>query len=876
MDVLLVAHFHWDREWYRSFQVFRSRLVDAIDAVLDLCAEDPGYRFVLDGQAVVLDDYAEIRPERVDELRALLASGRLTAGPWYVQPDSLLPGGEAHVRNLLLGRRVTQRYGPVSRVAYVPDSFGHPARFPLLFAGFGLGPFVYWRGHGDELDSLGGPGARWVWVAPDGTTVDAWHLGEGYFSAAALDADGDARTTAERLLPLAQRLARAAGGVAVLMQGFDHLPPDRTTPKVAAALADLAGGHVRRGVLDDLRARPMPAGAPRFCGDLVGGRVANLLPGVWSSRMPLKLRNRRCETLLVHWAEPWAAFGALLGLRDERAALDAAWRPLLQNQAHDSIGGCSTDEVHEQMRARYDASEGLARVTVQRVLDRLAGRDDVRNTPWQREQTVTVFNASPHPRTVVARVALEGFPPWRVSVGRFDAHPLELAGLDAAIGFEVDGRPARVVDDDDTSRVRFLGTQRTVDVEFVAEDVPAFGCRTYTLVPAAAVLDEVDDGRTISAGGVSVTVDDDATLSVVLGGRTYRGLFGVEDCVDLGDSYDADPDPPRALTLQSGRVARTRHPSGIERLRVERSFAAEAEDAPLWCAVEATVAPGVPTVAVRVEVDNTWTDHRLRLRFPTGAPVEEFRAATTLGTATRPTHRPEPVDWSHPAPTTFPHQGWIAANGLVVGAPGLPEAEVTPAGEILVTLVRSIGWLARLSCRTRPVPAGPEMRAPGAQTLGTLAAQLALGKCVRDVRDAEIGSWSVLGGPDPKLAPGTSVLALEGDERLELHACKPADDGTGDRGVVVRIVNPTAEPLDATLHWGLGSVTATAVRLDETPAGDATEQHGGTVTVHLPPHAVRTVRCLPVRRIPSAVVRAETRAGSTGAHSHADDGRAER
>ncbi|MDP9333246.1 MAG: hypothetical protein M3Q30_08070, partial [Actinomycetota bacterium] len=58
-EILLVSHFHWDREWYRSFEVFRGRLVDAVDAVLDLLGTDPGFRFVLDGQAIVLEDYLE-------------------------------------------------------------------------------------------------------------------------------------------------------------------------------------------------------------------------------------------------------------------------------------------------------------------------------------------------------------------------------------------------------------------------------------------------------------------------------------------------------------------------------------------------------------------------------------------------------------------------------------------------------------------------------------------------------------------------------------------------------------------------------------------------------------------------------------------------
>ena len=59
---LLVSHFHWDREWYRTFQGYRARLVDAVDRVLALCDADPGFRFLLDGQTVLLEDYLAVRP----------------------------------------------------------------------------------------------------------------------------------------------------------------------------------------------------------------------------------------------------------------------------------------------------------------------------------------------------------------------------------------------------------------------------------------------------------------------------------------------------------------------------------------------------------------------------------------------------------------------------------------------------------------------------------------------------------------------------------------------------------------------------------------------------------------------------------------------
>ena len=160
MDILLVSHFHWDREWYRTFDEFRGRLVDAVDAVLDLVAADPEFRFVLDGQAIVLEDYLAIRPQRREELAAAIGSDRIAAGPWYVQPDSLLPSGEAHVRNLLAGRAVVREFGPVSRVAYVPDSFGHPAQFPQIFAGYSASTPSLWAYCTDATDKalVGGDG----------------------------------------------------------------------------------------------------------------------------------------------------------------------------------------------------------------------------------------------------------------------------------------------------------------------------------------------------------------------------------------------------------------------------------------------------------------------------------------------------------------------------------------------------------------------------------------------------------------------------------------------------------------------------------------------------------------------------------------------
>src|SRR5205085_10349718 len=136
----VVPHTHWDREWYRPYEYFRLWLGHVVDGVIETLEGDPSFTsFTLDGQAIVLEDYLDVRPQNESRLRALLGAGRIEIGPSYVLPDELLVGGEALVRNLLLGRRVCERFGAeTTPVGYLPASSGHPLQMPQILNGFGL------------------------------------------------------------------------------------------------------------------------------------------------------------------------------------------------------------------------------------------------------------------------------------------------------------------------------------------------------------------------------------------------------------------------------------------------------------------------------------------------------------------------------------------------------------------------------------------------------------------------------------------------------------------------------------------------------------------------------------------------------------------
>jgi alpha-mannosidase len=228
--------------------------------------------------------------------------------------------------------------------------------------------------------------------------------------------------------------------------------------------------------------------------------------------------------------------------------------------------------------------------------------------------------------------------------------------------------------------------------------------------------------------------------------------------------------------------------------------------------------------------------------FATGSGDSSCRAATTFGVAERHAGHVDDTGWEHAAPTTWPHQGWLAAGGLAVSAPGFSEGEVGDDGTLAVTLLRAVGWLSRYGLATRPDPAGPGLPTPGAQCPGPFAATVSLfaddAATPAHARAIELGLRAVIGGDAPLVEPGRSLLQLV-PPTLVLSALKPAADGSG---AIVRVLNPTGIETEAELAFGVPIASASAVGLDEEPLDGEVSADDGTVRVVVPPHGLRSIR----------------------------------
>ncbi len=384
VTIHVISHTHWDREWYRTNQEFRVELVSVVDAVIDALQRQEGfYCFTLDGQAILLEDYLAMRPEQTEIVRTLVRGGNLLVGPWYTQPDEFLVSGESLVRNLQAGTQTAALHGGTMRVGWVPDAFGHIAQLPQILRHFDIDCAALTRGIGNELPEME---TDFVWESPDGSSVFVAHQVQGYYSGGLLGFPyfwgstysriPSVEIAKERLLRLVEPGGKKPRSSHVaLWNGADHLHPEPDLAHTLDRLEEIMPGYriIHSNVPEYARGvrRERPE-LPVVTGELRGSRYHPLLPSILSSRIHLKQRNAAVQRLFERQTEPIAVMASLMAPFAEDAdqmpryyypahALREGWKLLLQNHGHDSIGGCSIDQVHKEMLPRFDQAEQIAR-----------------------------------------------------------------------------------------------------------------------------------------------------------------------------------------------------------------------------------------------------------------------------------------------------------------------------------------------------------------------------------------------------------------------------------------------------------------------------------------------------------------------------------
>ncbi len=915
---VLVSHTHWDREWYLTFPRFRVQLVETVDAVLDQLETDPEFQhFCLDGQALALEDYLDARPENAGRIRALVAQGALAIGPWFILPDEFLVSGESTVRNLQLGHAIAAKFGGAQKVGYLPDTFGHLGQMPQILCQAGIDSFIYWRGHGDEIERLG---LEWWWEAPDGSRVLAINQEEGYVNAAALGHEELWHAHTRRALDpevavrkvgelFAKMGARSRSRTWLLGNGCDHHPPQREFGRMVAALAaaypDTLFTH---GSLTDYVAalrRDIGNDIPAWRGELLGGKTALILSGVWSARMNLKQQNARCQDLLAHQLEPLLAYAHFVHGRPHNTGLvTAAWRELLKNHPHDSICGCSTDQVHRDMLTRYtevtESGEHLISRTLESLVPAFAPQEkDDRTTlitvanplPWRRTEVVerlVVLQPLGYDHDELVLLGPDGKRvPCVIRSRRFLQR---FWGIDYRSELYADDQRTRLETYLDTFADRIIKTDADkdtdlvdcfVEIQFLARDLPPCGHAVFHLTDRApetetATLEVGElvraDGPVLENGRLRVTLHGNGTIDLVdkYSGLEFTGLNRLEDTEDAGDEYDwshcrdtqtlfaDDAVGTVELIEDTGLAASLRARLNFElprSLTIDRT--ARTSDT-VACPVEVTVrlTAGADIAEVTTRFTNHAEDHRLRAWFPTGVRTDTVTSDGQFHLVPRPLQPPRGADWVQPHPGTYPQQDFTAiadagGRGLAVIAAGLPE--IAPRCEptdqtatLQLTLLRAVGWLSRDDFPTRRnTNAGPTIATPEAQCPGDREFRYALAPLTSGTTDLRRRCREFL-DPVPT-RQGVAAGATPGGTLVEVGNPEVAVSAirkhpTRDT-LVVRLWNQTSEAQREILRTPLPVANAWLCDLLEERQEELTDAGGSTTEVALTllPHRIVTV-----------------------------------
>jgi hypothetical protein len=727
--VYVVPHCHWDREWYQPHELFRWRLVQMIDELLDHMEQHPEYRcFNLDGQSIVIDDYLDLRPENEGRLRALIESGRIVIGPWWVQPDEFLPSGESHIRSFQKGIRFAERLGGSLRVGHCADQFGHIAQMPQLMKQLGLTSACLWRGVSDAI-----PGWSFWWEAPDGTRLPVLYLRNSYSSGWRLPKEP------EDLLERVHRQERdlAEGLPAVFMNGTDH---SRMEPHVPAALAAAKdrGYDFKLATLGEYEAAVFVAGIDEVVhhGEMRSPDRSNVLVGVLSARMNIKQRDFEVSGWLEKYAEPLELLNYLHHGPDGTPALRHAWRTLLENSPHDSICGCSVDQTHKEMFPRYDRAEQLARQVAKESMWQIAGRTSVpapgglavfrpvanaaavlrADVPgeWAGADRLLLPDGSPVDLSVVSLVEPEtlvhetGLTAWQamrhldfLREQRYDNHNIE------AMEWELDGRHLKVtttvgpdltvVDEEvvrhevrqiaanDLADTAEIMVRKSARAEIVAVLPPTDCVGAQVLIPHDS--GEGDDPNQ-PADQVPDLQNEFYEITLKKGGKLFiRDWHHDVEIVnaaalvsegDRGDEYNADILPDGLVggwTVVSADYGKTHQalvlaaalevPGGLNKKRTARR---EKRDTVVGAIMEVTLYKGVPRIDFKLTIENNARDHRLRVLFPLPFATETAITENQFHVAER-SLTPPPWNGTSPEqpPTTFPQKTFAAFEGEDVG-----------------------------------------------------------------------------------------------------------------------------------------------------------------------------------------------------------------
>ncbi len=859
----VISNTHWDREWRFPFQKNRQMLVDMIDEVLDILYKEPKYRaFHLDSQSIVLKDYLEVKPHKEKLIKRLVKQNRLLIGPWYILPEEYQVGGENLIRNLLLGHKTCKKYGGVSKIGYSPFSWGQISQLPQLYNEFGIELIMFYRG----VNSLDSKKAEFIWEGADGTKAISsrfstmprynfyfyiyrpvvhnegfydidykWQRGgtpfhfadselydEDYSIINPVDEFFSENITPQVKQIITDQVKDFTTDHVIWMEGHDSSGPNIKTVKIIEEIKkQFPGLNLEHSTLEkyaeslysQLKNKKLKTVRGERRSAQYDLRSGNLYGFTTSARMYLKQKNFEAEKWLQFYAEPFNAFSGLLGRDIKNNSLDIAWDYVIQNSAHDSIGGCSLDEIHDDMMNRYKQSIEISQSVFERAAKQIINSIDtspVESDNRNEDIFITVVNPNNAVRSEVVEAVIDI--PESLDKGGFSITTDDYK----EVVFEVKSKSkVQPVVEQMIDRPLFFNMIR-YNVNLFVKDIPGVGYKTFKVTPINnRRVDIANSPRNlplIENEFLKVKLNANGTFDVydLINNKSFRNLGYIYDEGEAGHAWVNESVKPFVTTLKSKPKITTESLSKLKKevlvqhkLKLPINLSERHKKRPKTKEVKIDLLVSLKHNSKRVDlflkVDNTIESHRMRIMFPTLPAAKYSWGEGQFDVVKREIKHIDSKGWIEQPMYDYPMDHFVDVSdnnhGIAALVKGLKEYEVIDDNQktLAVTLFRAFEYIIQ------PSSTQDYTHQKGAQCLGQQSFELSLYPHKGDWIKGNVYEEALNFNNDPRIIEhGSSAgyLPLSGSflrssNKNILVSCFKESETKKRNQFVLRLYNPT-------------------------------------------------------------------------------------
>ena len=516
-----------------------------------------------------------------------------------------------------------------------------------------------------------------------------------------------------------------------MMNGCDHQPVQRNLSEAIRVANELFPDVTFIHSSFDEYVQAVESALPEQLSTVTGELTSQETDGWYtlantsSSRIYLKQAFQENSNLLEQVVEPLTI---ITGGHNHKDQLTYAWKTLLQNAPHDSICGCSVDDVHREMEVRFAKVNQVGNFVKTNLLNEWKGK--LATQKAQSEHLFTVINTGLHNKVDTVSTIVD------VAVCPFkELHPTEGFKKMAALSLpdyhveDLDGHLVEAEIEDlgasfgytlpkDKFRQPYIARQVRVTIPI---HLAPLSWSSFQLVEGpAAQSDGIFQNGVIDTPFVTVSVDEGITVYDKTTNEAYEDFIQFEDRGDIGNEYiyfqPKGTEPIFAklkgyeILENNARYAKVllKHDltipvSADEKLDAEqrgiiefmkRDAGRSEELTTIPLETEMTIFVDDPQIRFKTRFTNTAKDHRIRLLVKTHNTRPSNDSESIYEVVTRP-NKPA-ASWKNPENPQH-QQAFVSlyddVKGVTVANKGLHEYEILEDDTMAVTLLRASGEL---------------------------------------------------------------------------------------------------------------------------------------------------------------------------------------